>query len=119
MNVFIADDSDVVRERLASSLSEIADIVVVGEAEDGIDATNSIQQLNPDLVILDIRMPGRSGIEVLKTIKRSNPNIVVMMLTSYPYPQYRRKCLAEGAGYFFDKATQMNEAISVVKYLAA
>ena len=115
MKVVIADDSEVVRERIIAMLSELPGIEIVGQAQDVPKAINSIQKLQPDAVILDIRMPGGSGIEVLERIKKNNSAPIVIMLTNYPYPQYRKKCMEAGADYFFDKSTQFDKIIEVFK----
>ena len=88
MKVFIADDSAEVRERIVDMISEAESIEIVGQAESVPDAIGAIRQLKPDVVILDIRMPGGCGIDVLKTIEKNGGIPVVIMLTNYPYPQY-------------------------------
>ena len=117
MKIFIADDSAVVRERLAAMLSDLSEVQVVGEAQDAPEATSSIRKLNPDVVVLDIRMPRGNGIEVLEKIKKNNPALTVIMLTNYPYPQYRKKCMKAGADYFFDKSTEFEKVTEVLKEL--
>lgn len=117
MKVFIADDTEVIRKHLVSMLSEFNEIEIVGEAEDASEAVKSISKLKPDVVILDIRMPGGGGIHALKVIKSKSPAPVVIMLTSYPYPEYRKKCLEDGADYFFDKLNQIEEIPKVLKKL--
>jgi len=117
MRVFIADDSQVIRERLSALLSDIEGIEVIGEAQDGLEARDSILELNPDVVILDLRMPWRNGLDVLRDIKESNPDIKVMILTNYPYPQYRRRCMEEEADYFFDKSTEFQKVSEVIEQL--
>jgi DNA-binding NarL/FixJ family response regulator len=69
------------------------------------------------VVILDIRMPDKSGIEVLKDIRNKKLPIRVIMLTNYPYPQYRKKCEELGADYFFDKVTEIEEIPKVIEEL--
>jgi two-component system response regulator DevR len=103
LTVYIVDDSDVMRERLAESISDIAGIEVTGQSGNPFDALNSIKAGHPDIVILDIRLPGKSGIDLLKDIKRESPAPIVMMITNYPYRQYRQGCMAAGADYFFSK----------------
>ena len=117
MKVFIADDAQVIRERLSALLSDIEGIEVIGEAQDGLEARDSIRELKPDVVILDIRMPWRSGIDVLRDIKESNPDIKVIILTNYPYPQYRKRCMEEGADFFFDKPSEFEKVIEVIEGL--
>ena len=103
IKIIIADDSAMLRERVKSLLMDIKNVEIVGEAENGIIALRLIKETDPDLVILDIRMPGMNGIETLNAIKKSGRKTKVWILTNYPYPQYRERCMAEGADYFFDK----------------
>jgi len=115
MKIFIADDSAVVRERLIEMLSELPEIEIIGQAQDGLEATNLIKKLNPDVVILDIRMPRENGIDVLQNIKRDKQAPIVIMLTNYSYPQYRKKCMEAGADFFFEKSTEFEKVMEVVK----
>jgi DNA-binding NarL/FixJ family response regulator len=117
MKVFIADDSPILRDRIRAMLSDFPDVEIAGQAKDTPEAIKSIQDLNPDLVILDIRMPGGSGIEVLQSIKKDRPDIKVIVFTNYPYPQYRKKCMDLGADFFFAKATESDQIPLVVSEL--
>ena len=104
--VYIVDDSEVMRQRLAELASDIAGIQVVGQSGNPTKALNSIRMEHPDIVILDIRLPGRNGIDVLKDIKSEATAPVVIMITNYPYRQYRQGCMDAGADYFFSKANE-------------
>jgi len=120
MKVLIADDSQVMRERLIITLSSYSNIEIVGEAEDSIEAIKSISTTKPDVVILDVRMPGGGGIHVLKTIeKKTNSTPIMVVFTNYPYPQYRKKCLEEGAEFFFDKLTESEKMIEALDSLSS
>lgn len=119
MRVFIADDSPLIRERLRDMLSELGNVDVVGEAEQGGEARDHILRLKPDMAILDIRMPNRMGIDVLREIKHKIPDLKVIMLTNYPYPHFQRRCQEEGADYFFDKSTEFEKVTEVVRKLAS
>ena len=118
MKVLTVDDSKIVCERLQQMLMHIADVEIVGPAHNAQDAITSIAESNPDVVILDIRLPGLSGIDVLKNIRAKKLPIRVIMLTNYPYPQYRKKCEELGADYFFDKVTEIEEISNVIEKLA-
>jgi DNA-binding NarL/FixJ family response regulator len=118
MKVFIADDSMVLRERLVEMLSEVPGVEIIGHAQDVPEALTSIEKLNPDVVILDIRMPGGSGMDVLQDIKRKQQAPTVIILTNYPYPQYRKKCLGLGADYFFDKSTEFEKITELFKQMS-
>ena len=109
MKVLIVDDSKIVCEGLRRLLGNNVDVKVVGQAHNAREATTAISEFEPDAVILDIRMPGQSGIEVLKDIRDRKLPIRVIMLTNYPYPQYRKKCEELGADYFIDKVTEIEK----------
>jgi len=117
MKVLIVDDSKIVCKGLRQMLTNITDVEIVGQANNAQDAIQSISEVNPDVVILDIRLPGPSGIEVLKDIRDKKLPIRVIMLTNYPYPQYRKRCMELGADYFLDKVTEIEKIIKVVKQL--
>jgi DNA-binding NarL/FixJ family response regulator len=117
VRVFIVDDSAIIRERLEMMLSELKGIEIIGQAKGSTEAEEAIPKLKPDVVILDIRMHGGNGIEVLKNIKRDKNSPLVIMLTNYPYPQYRKKCKDAGANFFFDKSTEFDKITEVLKKL--
>ena len=117
MRVFIADDSILILERLKVMLSDLPEIVIIGESRDGIGAIKALRKLNPDVVTLDIKMPGVDGIDVLKYIKNNNQKIRVIMLTNYAFPQYRKKCMELGADYFFKKSTEFENIMDALKKL--
>jgi DNA-binding NarL/FixJ family response regulator len=106
LTVLIADDSALVRERLADMIAELEGVELVGQAHDADTALEAIRRLKPHVMILDIRMPGGSGIQVLEAAKQEMGPPVAIMLTAFPYAQYRRKCLEAGAEYFFDKSSE-------------
>lgn len=118
MKVFIVDDSLVVRERLVAMLSELPNIQIIGQAADAPEAINSIRELHPDAVVLDIRMPHGTGIDVLEAIKNNNSSPIIIILTNYPYPQYQKKCMDLGAHYFFDKSSEFDKVIGALERLA-
>ncbi len=117
MRLFVADDSEILRVRLIDMLSEIEGIEIIGQAQESLDTIESIQKLNPHVVILDIRMPRINGIKVLEAIKKDDQSPTVIIFTNYPYPQYRKRCMDSGADFFFDKSTEFEKLIDTVKYL--
>jgi DNA-binding NarL/FixJ family response regulator len=117
MRVFITDDSQLVVERMADLLKDVAGVELVGQAGNALDAVLSIQQTNPDAVILDLQMPGGSGLEVLRAIRRGHPGVQVLICTNYPYPQYRNECLAAGANFFLDKSADFNKIPGIFRDL--
>jgi len=117
IRVFIVDDSSLMRERLTTMLSELPEVEVVGQAQDALEAVSLIRKLKPDAVILDIRMPRGNGIDVLEKIKRFQSAPLVIVFTNYPYPQYRKRCMKAGADFFFEKATEFEKLMEVIKGL--
>ncbi|HVH70537.1 MAG TPA: response regulator transcription factor [Candidatus Dormibacteraeota bacterium] len=117
MRVFITDDSKLVVERMADLLKDVSGVEVVGQAGNALDAVLSIQETNPDAVILDLQMPGGSGLEVLRAIRRGHPRVQVLICTNYPYPQYRDECMAAGANYFLDKSTDFDKIPTIFRQL--
>ncbi|MHA1381055.1 MAG: response regulator [Candidatus Helarchaeota archaeon] len=117
MRLFIADDSEILRSRLVEMLSEFEEIEIVGQAEYAQEAIESIVELIPDVVILDLRLPDGNGINVLKKIKKGNSSIKVIIFTNYPYFQYKKRCLEAGAEFFFYKATEFEKLVEAIKQL--
>jgi len=119
MRVIIADDSEILRSRLVEMLSEIEGIEIVAEAKDTNETIQAIKAHHPDVVIMDIRMPGDGGIfaiEAIKKDKKNKPKIIVF--TNYPYLQVRKKCMDAGADFFFYKALEFEKLIKLIKELA-
>jgi DNA-binding NarL/FixJ family response regulator len=118
MKILIADDSAILRGRVRERLESIGNIEITGEVSSGTEVMNHVNGALPDLVILDIRMPGMSGIEVLGKIKERYPQIVVCILTSFPSRQYKTRCLDGGADYFFDKSHDIQVMLDTIQGMA-
>ncbi len=119
MKILIVDDSIVVRDRIVEMLSGITGVEIAGEAANSIEAIHMVNKLKPDVVTLDIRIPGESGIEVLKKIKRTQPSTTVLVLTNFPQEQYKNKCYQLGGDYFFSKSEEFEKVEEVIKNLAS
>lgn len=117
--VLIVDDSIQVRERLIELLSECPEIRIVGQAGTAGQALAAVAELKPDTVILDIRLPGRNGIHLLKEIKATRPRTTVIMLTNYDFEHYREQCRKLGADYFFNKTREFEKVLSTLADKAA
>ena len=111
--ILIVDDSEVIRQRLSSLISDTEGVELVGEAVDTQSAIRLWQSTNPDIVILDLRIPGDGGISVLRELKRQSPETVVAVLTNYPYVAYRKRCAELGANFFFDKSTEFEKVKTI------
>lgn len=117
LRVLIVDDSALLRGYLMDILRELETIRVVGQAIDATQAVELVAKRRPDVVILDIQLPGVSGIDVLHAVKAHHPAPVVIMFTNYPYPQYRQKCMELGADFFFDKSLEFDALRDVLTSL--
>jgi DNA-binding NarL/FixJ family response regulator len=114
MKVIIADDSRLMRERIREAISIFRGVEIVSETENGLKTLEEIKKHNPNLAIIDIRMPDMNGIEVLKKIRELKIKVKVCILTNYPYPQYKKKCLEAGADYFLSKAEDFEDIKIVI-----
>ncbi len=114
MKVLIADDSSELRERVKMLLAEVKAVDMIREAENVRQAIECVRESAADVIILDMRMPDGTGLDVLQAIEKRDRAPIVIVLTSFPYPQYRRKCMDAGADFFFDKSTEMEKVIEVL-----
>lgn len=128
LKVFIADDSFLIRERLAGVLGGLKEIELVGQAEDARQALDAIRRLQPDAVVLDIHMPSadgyssvevQNGIDVLEAIKKSSPSPFVIILSNYNYSQYQKKCMEAGANAFLHKTREFDQVADLLVLQAA
>jgi two-component system, NarL family, response regulator len=120
IRVLIADDHPVVREGLAAILRSERDIQVVGEATDGVDACALYDQYLPDVVMLDLRMPRKDGLEVvteLMSSRRPRPRIIVM--TTYETEEDVRRALQAGAKSYLVKGALPEQILEIVRRVAA
>jgi DNA-binding NarL/FixJ family response regulator len=117
MRVFLVDDSVVIRQRLKRLLTDVHDVQVIGEAGEVQEAISAILEQKPDVVLLDIHLLNGSGISVLQRLKKERPAPAVIILTNYPYPQYRQKCLEAGADFFFVKSSECDEVVPALQQL--
>jgi DNA-binding NarL/FixJ family response regulator len=103
VKVLVAEDSPVMRDYLQSVVNRLAGADLVAKTTTVADTLQAFQQNEPDVLILDIKMPDGSGLQVLEAVKKAPKPPVVIVFTFYPYPQYRTKALQAGADYFLDK----------------
>ncbi len=115
IRVLIADDHTLVREGIAAMLRLYDDVDVVGEASDGREAIDKTAELGPDLVLMDIAMPGLGGLEATIEIKKTHPDIKVVVLSQYDDREYVSRFLKAGvSGYILKKAVG-NDLISAIR----
>ncbi len=118
MRVFIADDNIPFRSRLASILGGIDEIDIVGEAGDVPSTLEGLRQTKPDVLVLDIQMPGGTGFDVLSAVKSSKPAPMVIMLTVGPRSEYQTQSFLLGADYFFEKSSELRKMGTLLKRIA-
>lgn len=114
MKVLLADDSGLILERLQEALSSFKQIQIVGSFKNGIDTLEGLKNLNPQVAIVDIKMPGLSGLEVLNEIRKENKAVKIIILTFYASEYHRQLAIQSGADYFFSKVDDFDKAIQVV-----
>ncbi len=114
IRVLIADDHAVVRRGLRQILQELPGVDVVDEAASGQETLASIRKGSYDLVLLDISMPGASGLDVLKQIKSERPKLPVLMLSMHPEDQYALRALKAGASGYLTKETAAEQLVTAV-----
>lgn len=118
IKVFIADDHAIVREGLKQILADTRDIIVAGEAENGVDAVKLFRKSGCHVVLLDISLPDKSGIEVLKQIKKEKPELAVLMLSMHREDQYAIRSLKAGAAGYLTKQSAPKELVTAIRQVA-
>lgn len=119
IRVLLGDDHRIVREGLKLVLADAPDIAVVAEAASGPEVLQQVAATPPDVVLLDIALPGLDGLEVLQALRRERPGIAVLMLSTYPENQYAARCIKLGAAGYLNKSTDPDDLIAAVRKAAA
>jgi len=115
IRILIADDHAIVREGLKQILTEIPNIKVADEACNGQETFEKVWKNEYDVVVLDVSMPGRSGLEVLKQIKGVRPKLPVLILSMHPEGQYAVRALRAGAAGYLTKESAPDELITAIR----
>jgi DNA-binding NarL/FixJ family response regulator len=118
LRVLIADDSPVIRERLAALLCEVPGVSVVAQAEDVPGTLEAARRLRPAVIILDLSMPGGTGLDVLRQMAWEWPRVVIIVLTNYASPEYERAARKQGASAFLNKSTEFMKVAELVRNLS-
>lgn len=119
IRVFIADDHAIVRAGLKQILADSPDMTVAGEAENGLDAIKLFRKTKCHVMLLDISMPDKSGIDVLKQVKKENPGLAVLMLSMHREDQYAIRSLKAGASGYLTKQSAPKELVTAIRQVAA
>jgi two-component system, NarL family, invasion response regulator UvrY len=115
IRILIADDHAIVRRGLKQIVSEQADMIVASEAENAREVLDLVRTQEWDVVVLDINMPGRNGLEVLKELKRENPKLPVLILSIHPEDQYGVRVLKAGASGYLTKDSAPDELVLAIR----
>ena len=118
IKILIADDHGIIRKGIKQILSRTSDIEVTAEASTGQEALEKIWTSHFDLVILDISLPGRNGLEILKQIKSQKPKLPVLILSMYPEEQYAVRALRAVASGYLTKESDKNELVEAIRRIA-
>jgi DNA-binding NarL/FixJ family response regulator len=105
------EDNDIFRRTLRGILTARFPSMNVEEARDGTEALRKVQDSSPDLVFMDIKLPGLNGLEITRRIRESNTRAIIVVLTSYDLPEYRREAARFGANHFLSKGASTAEDI--------
>ena len=115
IRVFVVDDHLIIRRGLSLIVQDQQDMILVGEASDGWEAVESITRMEPDVVLMDIEMPGLSGVEATKKISESNPNTAVLILTSHEREDLLFQSLRAGAAGYTLKSTDTEDLLAAIR----
>ena len=113
--IVVADDQALIREEIKKMLGECAQVELVGEACDGLEALALVEKLPPDMVILDISMPNLGGLGATRQIKRLHPEVKVLILTMHNSPEYLQGALAAGANGYLLKEDANEDLFTAIE----
>ncbi|RZI42376.1 response regulator transcription factor [Herbaspirillum sp. HC18] len=119
IKILIADDHTILRDGLKQILSECSDMTVAGEADNGFDALAKIRKEDWDVVVLDMAMPGKSGIDLLKQIKSEKPKMPVLVLSMQKEDQYAVRSLKAGASGYLCKDSASADLVKAIRKVAS
>lgn len=119
IRILIADDHAIVRHGLRQILSELEDMVVTGEAKNGLQALQLVRQGEWDVVLLDVSMPDKNGIDTLKQLKKEYPKLPVLMLSMHPEEHYAIRALKAGASGYLTKQSAPEQLVTAIRQVAS
>jgi len=119
IRVLIADDFPIIRQGIIQTLAETGDIQAVDEVGSGRELIDKIQEKDYDVIVLDISMPGRGGLETLKQIKIIKPKIPVLILSMHPEDQYAIRAMKSGASGYVNKGKDIGELVEAIRRVAS
>jgi DNA-binding NarL/FixJ family response regulator len=114
MTILIVDDSEVFRSRIVEILANNNKSTDILEANSILEAKEIMLDVLPDILITDIRMPGGTGLDLIKQVRKDNPVTLIIVITNYPEAQYKVEAFKTGANYFFDKSSEMDNLLEII-----
>ncbi len=115
LKILIADDHPIVRRGLKQTVAETSDMVVADEASDGQEVLSKVRTGNYDVLVLDVSMPGRNGMDILRQLKNEKPGLPVLMLSIHPEEQYAVRALRSGASGYLTKESAPDELVAAIR----
>lgn len=119
IRIVVADDHAVVREGLKSIVTSAEDMVVVGEAADGVHVMQQVRGIDFDMLVLDLSMPGRSGMELIKLVRSEKPKLRILVLSMHEELQYAVRAIKSGASGYLTKESAPTQLIQVLRKIAS
>ena len=119
INVLIVDDHDLVRVGIRRLLADVKGLKVVGEARNGEDAVRLTRELQPDVVLMDVKMPGIGGLEATRKILRIQPDVKIIAVTVYGDEPYPSRLLQAGAAGYITKGSSLDEMVHAIRTVCA
>jgi DNA-binding NarL/FixJ family response regulator len=118
LTVVVVEDSILMRAHIVASLSAIKGMGAIRQAGDVPSGLQLLETVKPDVLILEIQLPGLTGLQLLKAVRKTDPAMVIIMLTHHDQPRLRKRCAQLGANYFFSKSTEFERVAEVCRDLA-
>ncbi len=118
IRIVVADDHTIVREGLKQVLSSAPELSIVGEAQNGHEVLERVRELEFDVLLLDLSMPGRSGIELIKQVHAEKPRLRILVLSMHQEPQYAVRALKAGASGYVTKESASAQLVSAIRRVA-
>jgi len=115
IKILLVDDHDLVRLGIKKLLGDVGNINIVGEASSGEEAIKLVPQVKPDVILMDVKMPGMGGLEATKRIVKSHPDIKILVVTVYGDEPYPTRVLQAGASGYMTKGVGLDEMIQAIK----
>lgn len=118
IRVVLADDHQILREGLKQLLQAAGDLDVVGEAGDGLEVLDRVRRLDFDVLLLDMSMPGKSGVELIKQVKAEKPKLRILVLSMHEEHQYAVRAIRAGASGYLTKESAASQLVAAIRKVA-